>query len=37
MKIKMHELDYYSILRDCLDSILYMVKNTDNTLQNKGI
>ncbi|CAD8107813.1 unnamed protein product [Paramecium primaurelia] len=34
MSLKINDLDFYTILRDCLDSILYMIKNTDNSIEN---
>ncbi|CAD8121717.1 unnamed protein product [Paramecium sonneborni] len=34
IQLKMNDLDFYTILRDCLDSILYMVKNTDSSIEN---
>jgi hypothetical protein len=30
MSVKMYEFDYYSVLRDCLDTVLFMIKNTDD-------
>lgn len=34
MSLKINDLDFYTILRDCLDSILHMIKNTDNSIEN---
>lgn len=34
MSLKINDLDFYTILRDCLDNILYMIKNTDNSIEN---
>ncbi|CAD8192557.1 unnamed protein product [Paramecium pentaurelia] len=34
MTLKMSDFDFYIILRECLDCILYMIKNTDHSLEN---
>lgn len=34
MTLKMSDFDFYTILRECLDCILYMIKNTDHSLEN---
>lgn len=34
MTLKMSDFDFYTILRECLDCILYMIKNTDNSFEH---
>lgn len=33
MNLTISDLDFYTILRECLDCILFMIKNTDNSLE----
>ncbi|CAD8200109.1 unnamed protein product [Paramecium pentaurelia] len=34
LSLNINDLDFYTILRNCLDSILYMTENTSNSIDN---